>query len=127
MYILTHVQFHRELDNPDFSEEKAQESFINLSFNGDGKLSLPEMEAMLRRKTIEALEEDEINSVHIHLTVWLDVEISLSSGTEIAGRDQGWTESVWPGQTVQDHDWGREARGQENGEGVKGFGHFSKG
>ena len=69
MYILNHIQFHRELDNPDFSEEKAPETFNNLSLNGDGKLSLPEMEAMLRRKTIEALEEDEINSVHIHLTV----------------------------------------------------------
>ena len=43
-----------------------------MSLNVDGKLSLPEMEAMLRRKTKEALEEDEINSVlFIYLYDWV--------------------------------------------------------
>ena len=61
--ILKHFLNYRELANTQYSKESALETFENLSLNEGGKLSLPEMEAILRRKTKEALEEEEINAV----------------------------------------------------------------
>ena len=62
---------NRDLDNAEYSEGRALETFHRLSLSGDGKLSLPEMEAILRRQTKEVLEEDEINTVNISSIVCL--------------------------------------------------------
>ena len=66
--LLTLFVSNRELDNDEYSEERALETFHSLSLSGDGKLSLPEMEAILRRQTKEELDEDEINTVNISST-----------------------------------------------------------
>ena len=75
--LLTLFVSNRELDNDEYSEERALETFHSLSLSGDGKLSLPEMEAILRRQTKEVLEEDEINTVNISSIVCLLLTLFL--------------------------------------------------
>ena len=55
--------FPREVANTDYSQENAGITFQSLSPGGDGKMSVVEMEAILRKDTREALDEEEITTV----------------------------------------------------------------